>query len=120
MRLETNDRAPHAGLLLLERTVVDWRQRIQLLERSLVIEATAATERLDLERQAGADRLDAERQRRGLEVGLYRERVTSLARELEEARSGPEWYESPILWFVVGFVLAGAGAVAAAVAFGGS
>lgn len=121
--LETNQRAPWAGMLVRDEDLFG----LQARAFALTLELRNAEARI-AEAIAGRDRVAAEAgaactERVEVHTALWRERRDELARALEEARAsaaaGPDWYEHPALWFVIGGAVVGALVVGIAAAIGG-
>lgn len=118
--LERGDRAPSAGMLILDADLVAWRHRIERLTFELhaerVTNAAICESRIEQERL----RLAAAEDRLELRERLWGEEATRLAGELatarEAANAGPDFLEHPLLWFGAGVLVTGLGAVAIAAA----
>jgi len=100
--------APFAGFLLEGQDLARWRFHIETLEYRLARDAEAASARLEVLLGMERARTSAAEERLTLRDTLWQQRVEQLAGELREARQSSEraWYESPVLWFAVGMLVA--------------
>lgn len=111
--------APFTGQLILQVDLLRWAMRIEDLEHRLDLDVRTERERCDVRLELERARTTAADERASLRDGLYRERVEELAASLEAARRSSErqWYESPVLWFAAGAVVAVGAALGLAAAF---
>lgn len=118
--LERGDRAPSAGMLILDADLVAWRHRIERLTFELHAERVTAAAICESRIEQERLRLAAAEDRLELRERLWGDEASRLAAELvtarEEANAGPDFLEHPLLWFGTGFVVAALGGVAIAAA----
>lgn len=115
--LDQNERAPFAGMLVVDSDLIEWRMTIERLRFQLESERTfasgvlsASVAREQVATHAAEDRLT-------LHEALWRTEAERLARELAAAQTrSDEWWRSPVLWFSVGMLVAIAAVVAVDVA----
>lgn len=105
--LERDERAPFAGMLILDDELVAWRREIERLRFELVLlqQRADALRVSDAELAAVRERAGAERL--ALRERLWTERAATLTRERDEARAhrGPRWWQRGALWLPVGIVV---------------
>ena len=101
--LRAGQRAPWAGLLIVQEDLVRWRLEIERLRFRLRVDVEALTARHGVELQLMEGRVTAERERTDLHDTLWQDRANGLAAELAAERV-TEWYEHPTLWYVLGAV----------------
>ena len=114
--LETGDRAPHAGMLVLDDDLYAQQRDLRLCgaERDQLLARIAATVASQQRIDDARDR--AERQRVELHDGLWRQQVVALQAQLAAAS---EPWRSAWLWGAIGLVVGVAASVAIALAMGG-
>jgi hypothetical protein len=111
LALDAGDRAPHAGMLILDDDLVAWRQTIERLAyrlgATIAMDAQTLSLRLDQEHA----RTTACEERVSLRDELWRARATELGAALATSQAHANdrgFWESPLLWTIVGAVLGGA------------
>lgn len=108
--------APFSGFLIEGEDLARWRFHIETLEYRLARDAEAAAARLEVLLDAERARTSAAEERLLLRNTLWTQRTEELATALAEARRSAqrEWWESPLLWFASGVIVAIAATIALA------
>jgi len=111
--------APFTGQLILQVDLLRWAMRIEDLDHRLELDVRTERERCDVRLELERARTSAADERAALRDGLYRERLAELTEALASARRSSErqWFESPVLWFAAGAVVAVGAALGLAAAF---
>ena len=105
--LDQGDRAPHAGMLVLDEDLFSLQAGLAGARLRLAADAQLAAQVLDARLAQERARTTAAQERVQLHDGLWQDRQRELLVELAAARRRAErgWWESPPLWLVVGLVL---------------
>ena len=101
--LDQGERAPFAGMLVLDEDLVRWRHEIERLTFQLDSERTLAAAVLDSRIAMERANTQAAESRLELHTELWRAEAERLA---AQAARQDEWWRSPVLWFSVGVLVA--------------
>lgn len=111
LALDAGERAPHAGMLILDDDLEEWHRTIERLAYRLGATVAMDAQTLSLRLDQEHARTTACEERVSLRDELWRARATELGAALATSQahaSDRGFWESPFLWTVVGVVLGGA------------
>jgi len=118
LALDAGERAPHAGMLVLDDDLFALQSELAGARLRLTADAQLAAQVLEARLAQERARTTAAEERVQLHDGLWSGRQRELLERvaLAERRAERQWWEHPALWVVIGLVVGVAGVVAVGVA----